>query len=299
MRKIQKHQGNELDRISNQNQYLKQLKKINEENVFLHKLCKEHETKLKEQMRDNKSLNEKIIVLEAALIDCRNMIDNKSGQFVKQKDLEDMKDNISRFEYKEGSYKKTIQNLQNIINRTKRKHGKQVSLLSSELTEVNKERILLLSKLKETERMGRPRNLKPLNTRSKSNMSVIQIRDSSLEASKTDDENLKKGIKSHIPKIHKRNIKNMSVLRTPKISSKDLNTIDAHNSFDNSSLHDMKGKQLRSNFYHGTKDSNDELTKDFNKLKLIKKSIHKRDKPNNVTPKPKRIGGGFVAKAKS
>lgn len=148
MSKIQKHQGAELDRISSQNEMIKQVKRVNEDNVYYKSLIKELQTKVKRELDDKRHNNERIIMLEAMIMDYKQMIEGKSGQFVKQKEIDEYKDTINRLTVQNTSYKKTIDNLQNIINRTKKRHHKELNALNVEIAELTKERMLLLSKLK-------------------------------------------------------------------------------------------------------------------------------------------------------
>lgn len=105
MEKIQKEQAKDLSKLHEKTDYLNKIKMLSEDNRANNERIRDLEAKLRAEHEEKRELRDKVYKLEYQVEEYENMVSQKSGQFVKKDDLQDMRVQIDKLSAENFSYK--------------------------------------------------------------------------------------------------------------------------------------------------------------------------------------------------
>jgi hypothetical protein len=152
MEKIQKEQGNDLNKMHEKTDYINKIKMLSEDNRSYSERIRDLETKLLIEHEEKRDMRERILKLEFQVEEYENIVSQKSGQFIKKEDLQDMRGQIDKLTAENISYKKINEGQATKFLKERSRHLKENTKLENFIKEKDREISILKMKIKDLER---------------------------------------------------------------------------------------------------------------------------------------------------
>jgi hypothetical protein len=135
MNRIQKEQAHHLEKLHDKTDYINKIKMLSEENRAQSEMIRDLEAKLRLEREEKRIMNDKIKHLEKELDECRDMLEEKSGEYIAKTTLNELKDKVDKFKTENQTLKKINEGQAAKYLKQNARHLKEVNGLKEETKE--------------------------------------------------------------------------------------------------------------------------------------------------------------------